>query len=62
MTGREPSRLRRRPCTHTPKTVCQQRAFPPIFNRGGAGHVINYRQEDVAARVHEITGRVGVDR
>src|SRR5271170_4007748 len=28
---------------------------------GGATHVINYRQEDVAARVHDITGGVGVD-
>src|SRR5438105_9771226 len=28
---------------------------------GGAEHVINYRQEDVAARVLDITGGVGVD-
>src|SRR5437764_510019 len=28
---------------------------------GGAAHVINYRQEDVAARVLDITGGVGVD-
>jgi NADPH2:quinone reductase len=28
---------------------------------GGAAHVINYRTEDVAARVAEITGGVGVD-
>jgi NADPH:quinone reductase len=28
---------------------------------GGAAHVINYRQEDVAARVREITRGVGVD-
>src|SRR5205085_6395345 len=28
---------------------------------GGAGHVINYRQEDVAARVLDITEGVGVD-
>src|SRR6202012_1462266 len=29
--------------------------------QGGAAHVINYRSEDVAARVAEITGGVGVD-
>ena len=28
---------------------------------GGASHVINYRQEDVAARVLDITNGVGVD-
>jgi NADPH2:quinone reductase len=28
----------------------------------GAGHVINYREEDVAGRVQEITGGAGVDR
>src|SRR6516165_8069356 len=28
---------------------------------GGAAHVINYRSEDVAARVLDITGGVGVD-
>ncbi|MEJ0020120.1 MAG: NADPH:quinone reductase [Acetobacteraceae bacterium] len=28
---------------------------------GGADHVINYRTEDVAARVHDITGGEGVD-
>src|SRR5271156_5797078 len=28
---------------------------------GGAAHIINYRQEDVAARVLDITGGVGVD-
>src|SRR5690348_14758218 len=28
---------------------------------GGAAHVINYRQEYVAARVLDITGGVGVD-
>src|SRR3954470_19567645 len=28
---------------------------------GGAAHVINYRSEDVAARVLEITGGIGVD-
>jgi NADPH2:quinone reductase len=28
----------------------------------GAGHVINYREEDVVARVQEITGSAGVDR
>jgi NADPH2:quinone reductase len=28
---------------------------------GGAAHVINYRQEDVAARVRDITNGVGVD-
>jgi NADPH2:quinone reductase len=28
---------------------------------GGAAHVINYRQEDVATRVREITGGAGVD-
>jgi NADPH2:quinone reductase len=28
---------------------------------GGAAHVVNYRTEDVAARVGEITGGVGVD-
>ena len=28
---------------------------------GGAGHIINYRQEDVAARVLDITNGVGVD-
>jgi NADPH2:quinone reductase len=28
---------------------------------GGAAHVVNYRTEDVAARVAEITGGVGVD-
>lgn len=29
--------------------------------KGGAAHVINYRQQDVAARVRELTGGVGVD-
>jgi NADPH2:quinone reductase len=29
--------------------------------QGGAAHVINYRQEDVAARVRELTGGAGVD-
>ena len=29
---------------------------------GGAAHVINYRSEDVAARVLDITGGVGVDQ
>jgi NADPH2:quinone reductase len=29
--------------------------------QGGADHVINYRGEDVAARVREITGGAGVD-
>lgn len=29
--------------------------------QGGADHVIDYRQEDVAARVREITGGTGVD-
>ncbi|HUB13541.1 MAG TPA: NADPH:quinone reductase [Acetobacteraceae bacterium] len=29
--------------------------------QGGAAHVINYRQEDVAARVRTLTGGVGVD-
>jgi len=28
---------------------------------GGAAHIINYREEDVAARVLDITGGVGVD-
>jgi NADPH2:quinone reductase len=28
---------------------------------GGAAHVVNYRQEDVAARVRALTGGVGVD-
>jgi NADPH2:quinone reductase len=28
---------------------------------GGAAHVINYRQEDVAARVLDITNGIGVD-
>lgn len=29
--------------------------------QGGAAHVINYRQEDVAARVRDLTGGAGVD-
>jgi len=29
--------------------------------QGGAAHVINYRQEDVAARVRELTGGAGAD-
>ena len=29
--------------------------------QGGAAHVINYRQEDVAARVRALTGGAGVD-
>ena len=28
----------------------------------GARHVVNYRREDVAARVHDLTGGEGVDR
>ena len=33
-----------------------------LAESAGAGHVINYRTEDVAARVNEISAGQGVDR
>jgi len=33
-----------------------------LATRSGADHVVNYREEDVAARIMEITGGAGVDR
>ncbi|WP_420635161.1 zinc-binding dehydrogenase [Candidatus Palauibacter sp.] len=38
------------------------RAKGDVARAGGARHVINYRQEDVAARVRDLTGGAGVDR